>query len=77
MPIVILPRFLLSLISLSLLGVGIYLAISWYEGYDVFYRDGAVRHFRGAPAAPCTDLIVAYSGARSSACTNAQTVRAA
>jgi pimeloyl-ACP methyl ester carboxylesterase len=47
MPIITLPRFLLSLVSLALLAAAIYLAWNWYEGYDVIYRDGSVRHFRG------------------------------
>lgn len=47
MPIVTLPRFLLSLVSLALLAGAIYLAWSWYDGYDVLYRDGNVRHLRG------------------------------
>jgi pimeloyl-ACP methyl ester carboxylesterase len=47
MPIITLPRLLLSLVSLAILAAAIYLAWSWYEGYDVLYRDGSVRHFRG------------------------------
>jgi pimeloyl-ACP methyl ester carboxylesterase len=47
MPIITIPRFLLSLLSLAILAGAIYLAWSWYEGYDVVYRDGSVRHFRG------------------------------
>ncbi len=47
MPITTLPRFVLSLVSLALLVGGIYLAWSWYEGYDVHYGDGLIRHVRG------------------------------
>ena len=47
MPIITLPRFLLSLVSWALLAGAVYLAWSWYEGFDVVYRDGAIRHFRG------------------------------
>lgn len=47
MPIITLPRFLFSLISLAILAGAIYFAWSWYEGYDVLYRDGTIRHFRG------------------------------
>jgi pimeloyl-ACP methyl ester carboxylesterase len=47
MPIITIPRFLLSLISLAILAGAIYLAWSWYEGYDVVYRDGSAHHVRG------------------------------
>ena len=47
MPIITVPRFLFSLISLAILAGAVYLAWSWYEGYDVLYRDGTVRYFRG------------------------------
>ncbi|MGI9170755.1 MAG: alpha/beta fold hydrolase [Caulobacteraceae bacterium] len=46
-PIITFPRFLFSLVSLAILAGAIYLAWSWYEGYDVLYRDGRIRHFRG------------------------------
>ncbi len=49
MPIITMPRFLLSLLSLAILAGAVYLAWSWYEGYDVVDRDGLVRHFRGEP----------------------------
>ena len=47
MPIITIPRFLLSLLSLAILAGAIYLAWSWHEGYDVLYRDGSARHFHG------------------------------
>ena len=47
MPIITLPRLLLSLVSLAVLAGAVYFSWSWYEGYDVLYRDGSIRHFRG------------------------------
>jgi pimeloyl-ACP methyl ester carboxylesterase len=47
MPIITIPRYLLSLVSLAILAGAVYCAWSWYEGYDVLYRDGSVRHVRG------------------------------
>ena len=47
MPIVILPRALLSLLSLLVLAAAGYLVWSWFRGYDVRDLDGVVHHARG------------------------------
>jgi pimeloyl-ACP methyl ester carboxylesterase len=47
MAIITIPRLLLSLLSLAILAGAIYLGWSWYEGFDVVYRDGSIRHFHG------------------------------
>ena len=48
MPIPMLPRLLLQLLSLALLALGGYLAWSWWRGYDVVRADGAVLHLHAA-----------------------------
>jgi pimeloyl-ACP methyl ester carboxylesterase len=47
MPVITIPRFILSLLSFAILAAAIYLGWSWYTGYDILYRDGTVRDFRG------------------------------
>lgn len=47
MPIVVLPRILLSLLSWLLLAAAVYLLWRWYEGYDLVLADGGVVHVRG------------------------------
>jgi pimeloyl-ACP methyl ester carboxylesterase len=46
-PIITFPRFLFSLVSLAIVAAAIYFAWGWAQGYDVMYRDGTTRHFRG------------------------------
>jgi pimeloyl-ACP methyl ester carboxylesterase len=47
LPIVLIPRFILSLISWSILAIGAYLLWRWDLGYNVTDGAGAVRHLRG------------------------------
>jgi pimeloyl-ACP methyl ester carboxylesterase len=47
MPIITLPRVLLSLVSWGLLAAAIYLLWSWHQGAEVLYPDGSVRHVAG------------------------------
>ena len=49
MPIVTVPRLLLSLVSLIILGAAIYLLWSWGHGYELRLADGSARHVHGAP----------------------------
>ena len=48
MPVMMLPRFLLSLVSLFILAAAIYLLSSWSHGYEIRLTDGSVRHVHGA-----------------------------
>ena len=48
MPIVLFPRLLMQLVSLLLLALGVYLAWSWWRGYDVIGVDGVARHAHAA-----------------------------
>jgi pimeloyl-ACP methyl ester carboxylesterase len=48
MPIVVIPRALLSLLSLLILYAACYLIWSWYLGVNVTDAAGAVRHVRGS-----------------------------
>lgn len=48
MPIITIPRLLLSLLSLFILAAAIYLLRHWYQGHDIRFSDGSVRHLRGA-----------------------------
>jgi pimeloyl-ACP methyl ester carboxylesterase len=47
MPVLFLPRLLFTLISLAMLGVGVYLLTSWFRGYDVRDVNGVWHHLRG------------------------------
>lgn len=47
MPILTLPRLLLSILSLAILGGAVYLLWSWQHGYDVRDVQGVWRHVRG------------------------------
>ena len=47
MPVVTIPRALLSLVSLFILAAAAYLLWSWLHGYDVRLSDGSLRHVRG------------------------------
>jgi predicted alpha/beta hydrolase family esterase len=48
MPVIAIPRMLLSLLSLILLGAGLYLLWTWYQGYDITDRHGVLHHDREA-----------------------------
>ena len=47
MPVIIIPRLLLSLLSWAILAAAIYLLWSWARGYDVVDVHGVVHHVRG------------------------------
>ena len=47
MPVILVPRALLSLLSLLILGSAIYLLWSWAHGLDIRDIDGVVRHVHG------------------------------
>ena len=47
MPIITLPRILLSLLSWVILATAIYLLWNWRQGHDLIYRDGSIHHFSG------------------------------
>lgn len=47
MPIVTIPRFLLSVLSLLVLGAAIYLCWDWWRGYDIRLADGSIDHVHG------------------------------
>jgi pimeloyl-ACP methyl ester carboxylesterase len=47
MPIVVIPRLLLAILSWALLAAAVYLVWGWWVGYDLMSPDGAVRHVRG------------------------------
>lgn len=47
MPVLTLPRLLLSLLSWAILAVGAYLLWSWFHGYDVRDAHGVWRHVHG------------------------------
>lgn len=49
MPIITLPRLLLSLLAWGLLAAAVYLLWGWYAGADLLDRDGSVRHIAGEP----------------------------
>lgn len=47
MPVLILPRFFLALLSLAMLAIAAYLLWSWNRGHDVLGADQVWRHIRG------------------------------
>ncbi len=47
MPVVVIPRAVLSLLSWLILAAGAYLLWSWFHGYDVRQADGVIEHVRG------------------------------
>src|ERR1700761_6234357 len=47
MPIIVIPRLLLSILSWALLAAAAYLLWSWYDGYDLLTPDGAIHHVAG------------------------------
>ena len=47
MPIIVISRLILGLISWAILGAAIYLLWSWHHGYDVVDVHGVVHHLHG------------------------------
>ncbi len=47
MPVVVIPRLILSLLSWAILGAAIYLLWSWAHGYDVIDARGVAHHTHG------------------------------
>ena len=56
MPIILIPRLILSLLSWAILGAAAYLLWRWNLGYNVTDAAGAVRHLRGPDWALYTGL---------------------
>ena len=49
MPIILLPRLLLNLISLALLACGVWLLWTWWRGHDVIDASGRIAHHVHGP----------------------------